>query len=41
MADYSLEVSEDIYGGYYMAATLKKIPTRADTWSGGGWLPFG
>ena len=41
MADYSLEVSEDIYGGYYLAATLKKIPTRDDTWSGVGWLPFG
>ena len=41
MADYSLEVSEDIYGGYYLAATLKKIPTRVDTWSGIGRLPFG
>ena len=41
MADYSLEVSEDIYGGYYLAATLKKIPTRVDTWSGVGRLPFG
>ena len=41
MADYSLEVSEDIYGGYYLAATLKKIPTRVDAWSGEGCLPFG
>ena len=41
MADFSLEVSEDIYGGYYLAATLQKIPTRDDTWSGVGWLPFG
>ena len=40
MADYSLEVSEDIYGGYYLAATLKKIPTRANAWSEVEWLPF-
>ncbi len=41
MADFSLDVSEDIYGGYYLAATLKKIPTTVDTWSGVGCLPFG
>jgi hypothetical protein len=41
MADFSLDSSQDIYGGYYLAATLKKIPTRDDTWSGVGWLPFG
>ena len=41
MADFSLDTSQDIYGGYYLAATLKKIPTRDDTWSGVGWLPFG
>jgi hypothetical protein len=41
MADFSLDTTQDIYGGYYLAATLKKIPTRADTWSGVGWLPFG
>ena len=41
MADFSLDTAQDIYGGYYLAATLKKIPTRADTWSGVGWLPFG
>ena len=41
IADYSLDVSEDIYGGYYLAATLKKIPTRVDAWSGVGRLPFG
>jgi hypothetical protein len=41
MADFSLDITQDIYGGYYLAATLKKIPTRGDTWSGVGWLPFG
>ncbi len=41
MADFSLDTTQDIYGGYYLAATLKKIPTRVDTWSGVGRLPFG
>lgn len=41
MADFSLDTSQDIYGGYYLAATLKKIPTKVDTWSGVGRLPFG
>ncbi len=41
MADFSLDVSEDIYGGYYLAATLKKIPTRGNAWSGLFGLPFG
>ena len=38
MADFSLEIAQDIYGGYYLAATLKKIPTKNGPWS--GWLPF-
>ena len=41
MADFSLDITQDIYGGYYLAATLKKIPTRVDAWSGEGCLPFG
>ena len=41
MADFSLDTTQDIYGGYYLAATLKKIPTRVDTWSGVGRQPFG
>ena len=39
MADYSPAVGEDIYGGYYLAATLKKKPTGEYTWSGGE-IPF-
>ena len=38
MADFSLEIAQDIYGGYYLAATLKKIPTKNGPWS--GCLPF-
>lgn len=38
MADFSLEITQDIYGGYYLAATLKKIPTKSGPWS--GCLPF-
>ena len=38
MADFSLEITQDIYGGYYLAATLKKIPTKNGPWS--GCLPF-
>ena len=41
VAPYTVQTSEDIYGGYYLAATLKKIPTRVDAWSGEGCLPFG
>lgn len=40
MADYSLEVSEDIYGGYYLAAVLKKMPPREDAWTAIWGLPF-
>ena len=40
MADFTLDISQDTYGGYYQAAILKKIPTRADAWSGMGGLPF-
>ena len=40
MADFTLDISQDTYGGYYLAAMLKKIPTRADAWSGMGGLPF-
>ena len=39
MADYSPSVSEDIYGGFYLAATLKKKTTSEYTWSGGE-IPF-
>jgi hypothetical protein len=39
MADFSLEITQDIYGGYYLAATLKKIPPRKRPWA--GWLTFG
>ena len=39
MADYSPAVGEDIYGGYYLAATLKKKPTSEYVWSGGE-IPF-
>ena len=38
MADFSLDITQDIYGGYYLAATLKKIPTKNGPWS--GCLPF-
>ena len=38
MADFSLDISQDMYGGYYLAATLKKIPTKNGPWS--GCLPF-
>lgn len=40
MANYSLEVSEDIYGGYYLAAVLKKMPPREDDWTAIWGLPF-
>ena len=40
MADYSLEVSEDIYGGYYLAAVMKKMPPREDAWVEIWGLPF-
>lgn len=40
MADYSLEVREDIYGGYYLAAVLKKMPPREDAWTAIWGLPF-
>ena len=41
IAPYSVEISEDIYGGYYLAAVLKKMPPRTDAWTDVGWLPFG
>ena len=41
IADFSLDISEDIYGGYYLAATLKKMPPRTDTWTAYWGLPFG
>lgn len=40
MADYSLEIREDIYGGYYLATVLKKIPPREDAWVEIWGLPF-
>jgi hypothetical protein len=40
MADYSLEVREDIYGGYYLAAVLKKMPPKEDAWVEIWGLPF-
>ena len=29
---YSVDVSQDIYGGYYLAAILKKMPARENPW---------
>lgn len=40
MADYTLEVREDIYGDYYLAAVLKKMPPREDAWVEIWGLPF-
>ena len=40
MADFSVSVGEDIYGGLYLFATLKKEPTRAGTWSEDIGFPF-
>lgn len=42
IAPYSVQTSEDIYGGYYLAAVLKKMTARDNPWlSDGGGLPFG
>ena len=40
MADFSVSVGEDIYGGFYLFATLKKEPTRAGAWSEDMGFPF-
>ena len=40
MADFSVSVGEDIYGGLYLFATLKKEPTRAGAWSEDIGFPF-
>lgn len=40
IAPYSVQTSEDIYGGYYLAAVLKKMPPRADAWAEIWGLPF-
>lgn len=42
IAPYSVQTSKDIYGGYYLAAVLKKTTTRVDPWSSDEWgWPFG
>ena len=41
IAPYSVQTSEDIYGGYYLAAVLKKMPPRTDAWTDVWGLPFG
>lgn len=41
MTDYSLDIGQDLYGGYYLSARMKKIPSRTDSWTGEGCLPFG
>ena len=40
IAPYSVEVAQDIYGGYYLAAVLKKMPPRTDAWTDIWGLPF-
>lgn len=40
IAPYSVHTSEDIYGGYYLAAVLKKMPPREDAWVEIWGLPF-
>ena len=40
IAPYSVNVAQDIYGGYYLAAVLKKMPPRTDAWTGDECLPF-
>jgi hypothetical protein len=41
IAPYSVQISEDIYGGYYLSAVLKKMPPRIDAWEAIWGLPFG
>ena len=41
IAPYSVNVAQDIYGGYYLAAVLKKMPPRSDAWTDIWGLPFG
>lgn len=41
IAPYSVDVTQDIYGGYYLAAVLKKMPPRTDAWTDIWGLPFG
>ena len=40
IAPYSVQTSEDIYGGYYLAAVLKQLPPRTDAWTDMECLPF-
>jgi hypothetical protein len=40
IAPYTVKTSEDIYGGYYLAAVLKKMPPRTDAWTDIWGLPF-
>lgn len=40
IAPYSVHISEDIYGGYYLAAVMKKMPPREDAWVEIWGLPF-
>ena len=40
IADFSVSVGEDIYGGFYLFATLKIEPTRAGAWSEDMGFPF-
>ena len=40
IAPYSVNVAQDIYGGYYLAAVLKKMPPRTDAWTEIWGLPF-
>jgi hypothetical protein len=41
IAPYTVQTSEDIYGGYYLAAVLKKMPPKEDAWVEIWGLPFG
>ena len=41
VAPYTVQTSEDIYGGYYLSAVLKKMPPRSDAWTDIWGLPFG
>lgn len=41
IAPYSVNVTQDIYGGFYLAAVLKKRPPREDAWVEIWGLPFG
>ncbi len=37
----SMTAQEDIYGGFYLSATLKRMPPRVNPWVAGGIIPLG